>query len=46
MDLEMFLILDWYDREVVGEAAEGLVDSFEGRTDEELYIMSSDECVA
>jgi len=46
MDLEMFLILDWYDREVIGEATEGLVGQFEGRTDEEQYIMGSDECPA
>jgi len=45
MDLEMFLILEWYDREIMSEAAEGLVAQFEGRTDEEQYIMGGEECL-
>jgi len=27
MDMEMFLILDWYEREVIGEAEEAIVVS-------------------
>jgi len=37
MELEMFEVLDWYEREVLGEIFEGMVD-LDHRDDLEMFI--------